>query len=72
VRDVAVSGSTQVFSVPDEQVRRIVDALDDGGWRILTIEPKRASLEDYFAALLADPVSDDAESRDVSKSGDHR
>jgi len=59
VCDVAVSGRTQVFSVPDEQIRAVVDAIDDAGWRISAIQPKRASLEDYFAALLND--SGDAE-----------
>ena len=59
VCDVAVSGHTQVFSVPDEQIRAVVDAIDDAGWRISAIQPKRASLEDYFAALLND--SGDAE-----------
>ena len=71
VRDVAVSGSTQVFSVPDEEVRHIVDALDDAGWRILTIEPKRASLEDYFTALLVDPVADGSKPADDPEGGDH-
>ena len=71
MRDVAVSGSTQVFSVPDAQVRRVVDALDDGGWRILTIEPKRASLEDYFTALLADSASGEVEPEDVLQGGGH-
>jgi ABC-2 type transport system ATP-binding protein len=59
VCDVAVSGSTQVFSVPDDQIRAVVDAIDDAGWRISSVQPKRASLEDYFSALLVD--SSDAE-----------
>jgi ABC-2 type transport system ATP-binding protein len=50
--DVAVSGSTTVFSAPDEHIREVVDALDDAGFAILSIQPKRASLEDYFATLL--------------------
>jgi ABC-2 type transport system ATP-binding protein len=54
VCDVAVSGRTQVFSVPDDQIRAVVDAIDDAGWRVMSIQPKRASLEDYFAALLDD------------------
>lgn len=52
VSDMAVSGDVSVFSVPDESVRDVVDALDDSGWRLVAIAPKRASLEDYFAALL--------------------
>jgi ABC-2 type transport system ATP-binding protein len=61
-RDVAVSGSTRVFSVPDDQIRTVVDALDDAGWRILGVEPKRASLEDYFTALLGPSVEGDGDS----------
>ncbi len=53
VEDVALAGGTWVFSVPDEQVRAVVDALDDAGWRIVSLSPKRESLEDYFARLLA-------------------
>jgi ABC-2 type transport system ATP-binding protein len=52
VSDVAVSGSTVVFSVPDADVRAAVEGLYDSGWKIMQIQPKRASLEDYFAALL--------------------
>jgi len=52
ITDVAVDGSTQVFSVQDASVRRVVDALDDAGWRIVSIAPKRDSLEDYFARML--------------------
>lgn len=52
VKDVAVSGTTQVFSVDDAHVRAVVDALDDGGWRVVSLAPKRASLEDYFSTLL--------------------
>lgn len=50
--DHAVSGDVTVFSAPDEAVRKVVDALDDAGWRIVSIVPKRESLEDYFARLL--------------------
>lgn len=53
VCDVAVSGTTSVFSVGDEHVREVVEALYDAGWRIVSLQPKRASLEDYFAALLS-------------------
>jgi len=52
IKDVAVNGATQVFSVADENVRAVVDALDDGGWRVVSLAPKRASLEDYFSTLL--------------------
>jgi ABC-2 type transport system ATP-binding protein len=49
---VAVSGNTWVFSVADENVRTVVDAIDDAGGRIVSVAPKRDSLEDYFARLL--------------------
>jgi ABC-2 type transport system ATP-binding protein len=54
VEDVAVDGSVQVFSVADASVRGVVDALDDAGWAVVSLAPKRASLEDYFASMLAD------------------
>ena len=56
--DVAVEGATSVFSVPDAEVRRVVDALDDAGWGVVAISPKRASLEDYFARLLEPGAND--------------
>jgi ABC-2 type transport system ATP-binding protein len=53
VSDSAVAGTTTVFSLPDERVRGVVESLYDGGWKIVSLQPKRASLEDYFAALLS-------------------
>lgn len=53
--EVAVDGGVAVFSVADERVREVVDALDDAGWRIESIVGKRESLEDYFARLLEAP-----------------
>jgi ABC-2 type transport system ATP-binding protein len=53
VSDVALTGTTSMFSAPDEHVRSIVEALFDNGWKIVSLQPKRSSLEDYFAALLA-------------------
>jgi ABC-2 type transport system ATP-binding protein len=52
VCDVAVSGTTSLFSTADENVRAIVESLYDNGWKLISLQPKRASLEDYFAALL--------------------
>lgn len=52
VSDVAVSGGMWVFSVPDAGVRSTVDALDDAGWSIVAVSPKRDTLEDYFTRLL--------------------
>jgi len=52
--DVALSGGHQVFSIPDSAVRRVVDLLDEAGGSIVSVAPKRSSLEDYFARLIAD------------------
>lgn len=52
VSDVAMSGGVWVFSVADEAVRQTVDLLDDQGWTIIAVTPKRDSLEDYFSRLL--------------------
>ncbi len=51
--DVAVGGETSVFSVADEAVRAVIDAIDDAGGLIVSVTPVRDSLEDYFARLLA-------------------
>ncbi len=56
--DVAVSGDVWVFSVLDADVRAVVDAVDDAGGRVVTVTPKRESLEDYFARLLARPSAE--------------
>lgn len=53
VEDDAYSGSMAAFSVADTNVRRVVDGLDDAGWQIVSVAPKRESLEDYFTRLLA-------------------
>jgi len=66
VVDSAVEGAMRVFSVPDAEARRVVDALDDAGWSIVSLAPKRASLEDYFARLL-EPGSAEAS---ASKGGE--
>ncbi|MBS3957740.1 MAG: ABC transporter ATP-binding protein [Clostridiales bacterium] len=58
MEDVAVSGSVWVFSVPDAAVRAVVDILDDGGWVIESIVPKRQSLEEYFSRMLAETEKD--------------
>jgi ABC-2 type transport system ATP-binding protein len=50
--DVAVSAGSWVFSIPEGKARDVVDALDDAGATLEALEPKRESLEDYFAALL--------------------
>lgn len=50
--DVAVTGGLLVFSVPTGATRAVVDAIDDSGGTIVSVMPKRDSLEDYFARLL--------------------
>ncbi len=51
--DVATTSlGTWVFSVPDADVRRVVDAVDDAGGTVLALMPKRESLEDYFTGLM--------------------
>jgi ABC-2 type transport system ATP-binding protein len=52
VTDVAFAGGASAFSVREEDVRAVVDSLDDAGWRIESIVAKRDSLEDYFARML--------------------
>lgn len=49
---VAVSGGVWVFSVADDRVRAVVDAIDDEGGRVEAVLPMRSSLEDYFSRLL--------------------
>lgn len=51
--NVAVPGGVWVFSIPTQATRRVVDAIDEAGGTIIAVAPKRESLEDYFAALLA-------------------
>lgn len=53
VTDVVFGSGTWVFSVPSTAVRGVVDGLDDAGWAIVSVAPKRESLEDYFAGLLS-------------------
>jgi len=61
VADVATSGGMWIFSVSDESVRRVVDELDESGWQLVSVTPKRESLEDYFSHLL------DAEPTEVTR-----
>jgi len=52
VTDVVVSGGLWIFSVADSDVRTVVDELDESGWKLVSVAPKRESLEDYFSQLL--------------------
>jgi ABC-2 type transport system ATP-binding protein len=57
--DVALARSgLLVFSVPDDAVRRAVDAVDDAGGRVVSVQPKRESLEDYFTRMLSDEAGE--------------
>lgn len=56
MEDVATSGGAWVFSVRDADVRRAVDLIDDAGGTVVSVNPKRDSLEDYFAAMMAAPA----------------
>lgn len=53
VTDVAFGSGTWVFSVLETELRSIVDTLDDAGWQLVSVQPKRESLEDYFTRLLS-------------------
>jgi ABC-2 type transport system ATP-binding protein len=52
--DVAASGGMWVFSVKDESVRAVVDGIDDAGGTLVSLTPKRDSLEDYFSRLISE------------------
>ncbi len=48
------SGGEWSLAAPEESVREVVDALYEGGFRLITLSPRRESLEDYFAKLVAE------------------
>ena len=54
---VETAGGSSVFSVRDDDVRRAVDLVDDAGGAVVAVNPKRDSLEDYFARMMAMPAS---------------
>ena len=60
--DVTDTGLFRTFTVAESNVRAVVDALDDADWRLVEVVPERATLEDYFASLMGEPI----ESRIVS------
>ncbi|MCL2503719.1 MAG: ABC transporter ATP-binding protein [Coriobacteriia bacterium] len=53
VTETASSGERRIFSIAEKDVRRVVDALDDSSWKLVSVVPKRDSLEDYFSRMLA-------------------
>ena len=67
--DVATSGGSWVFSVHDEDARRVVDALDDAGASLEALNPKRESLEDYFSRLIADFDASDPAAEQSTRGG---
>lgn len=50
--DIALTGGMLVFSIPTGATRAVVDAIDESGGTIVSVMPKRDSLEDYFSRLL--------------------
>jgi ABC-2 type transport system ATP-binding protein len=52
----ATDGAAATFSIPESEVRRVVDALDDAGWKVESVLPARDSLEDYFARMMETPA----------------
>ncbi len=54
--DLAVDGDVMIFSIPDQAIRRVIDDLDDSGFKLVSVQPKRDSLEEYFARLLENPA----------------
>jgi len=50
--EVLPSAGSWIVSVGEGDVRRAVEAIDDAGWKLESLVPKRDSLEDYFARLL--------------------
>ncbi|HEY5432254.1 MAG TPA: ABC transporter ATP-binding protein [Coriobacteriia bacterium] len=53
-----VEGGLLLFSVPDASVRSVVDAVDDAGGTIISVLPKRESLEDYFTRMLSNDAGE--------------
>ncbi len=53
--EVTESHDVHEFTIDDNRVRAVVDALDDAGWAIIEVGPERATLEDYFARLVDAP-----------------
>jgi len=51
--DIGNDGSRWLISIPEGSTRAIVDALDDGGFRVISLVPRRESLEEYFSRLIA-------------------
>jgi len=50
--EAIASGDTWTLSVGEANARKAVDEADDAGWVVVSLAPKRDSLEDYFSRLL--------------------
>jgi ABC-2 type transport system ATP-binding protein len=52
VTDVAAKGGSWIFSISRHDARPAIDAVDEAGGTLVSLNPKRQSLEDYFSQLL--------------------
>lgn len=66
VEDRAGTGGTFILSVPDASVRRVVDLVDDAGGVVVSVNPKRESLEEYFTKMLDAAQRDGAAAEEVA------
>jgi len=55
------AGDTWTLSVDEASARKAVDEADDAGWVVVSLAPKRDSLEDYFSRLLESTDADGGE-----------
>jgi len=51
---IEANGGEWSLAAPEDSVREVVDALYDGGFKLVTLAPRRESLENYFAHLVAE------------------
>lgn len=50
--EVALAQGLWVFSIPQDSLRSVVDMVDEAGGRVVSLGPKRQSLEEYFDGML--------------------
>ncbi len=62
-QDVAEQSGAWTLTAAEQNARTIVDALDDAGWRVVSLTPQRDSLEDYFARMLDQTPGDEVSAR---------
>jgi ABC-2 type transport system ATP-binding protein len=63
VTDVAAKGGSWIFSIGRHDARPAIDAVDEAGGTLVSLNPKRQSLEDYFSQLLEEDGPADEEGR---------